>query len=282
MNTAARIQVLAAAFLFSTAGAALKSSAFSSIQLSGLRSGVAALVLIAWIRRFPTVSRATAVPAILYAATVTLFVAATRLTTAASAIFLQSLAPLLIIPIAPLIGEPFRRRDLPMMAVMAGGLWLCVSDSDLRSTTAPNPAMGNLLAVVCATTWALTLLSLRILERKPEQHGTGLQVVITGNVLAALVSLPFAWPLPAAAPADWALVLYLGSCQIGLAYLLLIAAVRHLPALEVSLLLLIEPVLNPFWTWLIRGEEPGVAVVAGGAVIIGATALRSVLVLRQT
>ena len=49
-------------------------------------------------------------------------------------------------------------------------------------------------------------------------------------------------------------VVYLGVFQIGLAYVCLGGAIRRLPALEVSLLLLLEPVLNPVWTWLIRGE----------------------------
>jgi drug/metabolite transporter (DMT)-like permease len=43
----------------------------------------------------------------------------------------------------------------------------------------------------------------------------------------------------------------------------------------VSLLLLLEPVLNPLWTWLIRGEEPGGWTLAGGAIIIAATAART-------
>jgi drug/metabolite transporter (DMT)-like permease len=45
----------------------------------------------------------------------------------------------------------------------------------------------------------------------------------------------------------------------------------------VSLLLLIEPVLNPAWTWLIRGENPGAYTIAGGAIIILATAIKSVV-----
>jgi drug/metabolite transporter (DMT)-like permease len=52
-------------------------------------------------------------------------------------------------------------------------------------------------------------------------------------------------------------------------------AIRGLPALELSLLLLLEPVLNPIWTWLIRGEDPGLWTVAGGAVIVGATGIRT-------
>lgn len=33
--------------------------------------------------------------------------------------------------------------------------------------------------------------------------------------------------------------------------------VIHGPALETSLLLLLEPVLNPIWAWLAHGERPG-------------------------
>ena len=60
------------------------------------------------------------------------------------------------------------------------------------------------------------------------------------------------------------------------AYVFLTAAMRVLPALEVSLLLLIEPVLNPIWTWMIRGERPGTYTLIGGAIIIAATAIKSI------
>jgi drug/metabolite transporter (DMT)-like permease len=83
-----------------------------------------------------------------------------------------------------------------------------------------------------------------------------------------------ALPLPAASAAEWATVLYLGVFQIGLAYLCLAVAISRLPALEISLLLLLEPVLNPIWTWLIRGEDPGRWTIAGGAVIVTATAAK--------
>jgi drug/metabolite transporter (DMT)-like permease len=43
-------------------------------------------------------------------------------------------------------------------------------------------------------------------------------------------------------------------------------------AFEASLLLLLEPVLNPIWTWLVHGEKPGVWSIAGAAVILLATA----------
>jgi drug/metabolite transporter (DMT)-like permease len=49
---------------------------------------------------------------------------------------------------------------------------------------------------------------------------------------------------------------------------------RRVSAFEASLLILLEPVLNPVFTWLVHGERMGGAAVAGGAIVIGATAAR--------
>ena len=244
--------------------------------MSGLRSGIAALALLLWMRGQLRFSPAIAWAAGAYAVTVTMYVAATKLTTAANAIFLQSSAPLYLVLLGPwLLGERLRRRDVPFLVVVAGGMWLAFIGSPPASQTAPDPRLGNLLAMLCSVTWALTLISLRSVGRAPSPPGAAISVVILGNALASVVVAPALWPWPAAGAMDWATVVYLGLCQIGLAYLFLTAAVRHLPAIEVSLLLLLEPVLNPLWTWLFRGEEPGVAVVAGGALILAATAFRA-------
>ena len=69
---------------------------------------------------------------------------------------------------------------------------------------------------------------------------------------------------------------FLGVFQVGVAYLLLTAAMRHLGAFEVSLLLLVEPVLNPVWAWLVHGEQPGPWAIAGGMLIVAATTVRAV------
>ncbi|MDH3507338.1 MAG: DMT family transporter, partial [Gammaproteobacteria bacterium] len=65
----------------------------------------------------------------------------------------------------------------------------------------------------------------------------------------------------------------LGVFQIALAYLLVTDGIRHVPALEVSLLLLVEPVLSPVWAWLFLDEVPGRLALAGGAIVIAATVL---------
>jgi DME family drug/metabolite transporter len=280
-----RLQVLAAALLFSTGGAGIKAAAFTGLQVSALRSGIAALVLLMLLRgltrgrgmRLLVLSPAMLATGIVYAATVTLFVLSTKLTTAANAIFLQATAPLYLLLLAPLVlHERFRPRDVAFLLSVAAGLILCVIGQPQPTTTAPDPIKGNLLAVVCSITWALTLLGLRYIQRNQTQTTAGLSAVTLGNLLASLAAWPFAWPLPVASAVEWATLVYLGVCQIGVAYVFLTAAMRVLPALEVSLLLLIEPVLNPIWTWMIRSERAGTYTIIGGVIIIAATAIKSI------
>jgi drug/metabolite transporter (DMT)-like permease len=263
--------------LFSTGGAGIKVAAFTGPQVAALRSGIAAVALLLWLRGRVRWTPQVVGLAVVYACMITLFVNATKLTTAANAIFLQATAPLYILILAPfLIGERFRPRDLVYLAVAALGMVCCFVGRPDASVTAPDPATGNVLALLCGITWALTLLGLRRVERDQPDAGIGISVVVVGNLLASVASLPFAWPLPAAPAVEWATVIYLGVIQIGVAYVCLTSAMRHLPALEASLLLLLEPVLNPLWTWMIRDEYPGSWVLAGGGLIVLATAGKAV------
>ena len=268
------IRVIAAAFLFSTGGAAIKSAAFTGMQVASIRSGIAAVALLVVIGNRARWSWRVGPIALVYAATLVLFVTATKLTTAASAIFLQSTAPLFILVLAPLLlHERFDRRDLPFVGAAAVGLALCFAGRPGATMTAPDPFTGNLLGAACSVTWAFTLLGLRW----GEQHarGTALAAVIAGNLLAFGSGIASIVPVPQATAVEWATLIYLGVFQIGLAYILLTSAVAHLPALQTSLLLLLEPVLNPIWTWLVRGEDPGPWTIAGGAIIVAASAAQA-------
>jgi drug/metabolite transporter, DME family len=272
-----RLQAIAAAVLFSTGGAGIKVATFDGPEVAALRSGFAVIALYLWLRARVRWTPEVLGLSVIYAAMIALFVNATKLTTAANAIFLQSTAPLYILVLGPLlIGERFRRRDLVYLFAVAIGMVFCFVGRPDASATAPDPTTGNVLALLCGVTWALTLLGLRRVERDRPDAGIGMSVVVIGNLLASLASLPFAWPFPAAPAAEWATVIYLGVVQIGVAYVCLTAAMRHLPALEASLLLLLEPVLNPLWTWIIRSEHPGTWVLAGGAIIVAATAVKAV------
>lgn len=273
----APLQVGAAALLFSTGGLGIKLCTLGPWQVAGLRAAVAALALALLA---PAARRGwswrTLLVALPFAATIILFTLANRATTAANAIFLQDTAPLYVLLLAPLLlGERITRRDGLFIALMAAGLLLLYLGTPAGMATAPDPVRGNMLATLAGFTWALTLLGLRWLALDAEAAGTAvLRGALAGNLLAALVAAPLALPLGGVTLADGVLVLYLGVVQIACAYLLLAAALPRLPAFEVSLLLLVEPVLTPVWAWWLLGEPLGILVIAGGTAILIATALR--------
>lgn len=280
MNVA-RLQIVAAAILFSTGGAAIKSTTFDGfsggVAVACLRSGVAAVAIAVFLPR----SRRnwtwrTLLVGATFAVTLILFVAANKLTTSANTIFLQSCAPLWIALSAPLLlRERVTRRDIGFMCVLGAGMMLFFLDAPAPVDTAPQPLLGNVLAVISGVGWAGTVMGLRWLGRRDGTDAAA-AATVAGNVIACLVCLPIAvGGLGDAVAQDWVLILYLGIVQIGLAYVFITKAVPFLPALEVSLLLLVEPVLNPLWAWLVHGETVGALSLLGGFLILGATAVRT-------
>jgi drug/metabolite transporter (DMT)-like permease len=271
-----RLALLAAALLFSTGGAAIKGTALSGWQVACFRSAIAALILAAFagdLRRLRE-PRVLAV-ATSYAATMLCFVLANKLTTAASAIFLQATAPLYVLILGPwLLREPIRREDVVGGVLVAAGMGLFFLDLPPTTTLAPDPLRGNVIAAVAGLCWALTMIGLRALETR----GTaGMPAVVGGNVICALAAMPMALRLgvPEIASRDLAALLWLGIFQIGLAYFFLTRGMRGVPAFEASLILLAEPVLNPLWAWILHQERPGALALLGAALILGASVWRA-------
>jgi len=271
----ARLAILAAAFLFSTGGAAIKTASLTAWQIASYRSLVAAVVLLALL---PAARRGWGVRmvpvGIAYAATLVLFVLATKLTTSANAIFLQATAPLYLLFIAPWwLGESWRRRDLPVAAAIALGMAFFFIGQEPNAITAPNPWLGNLCGAASGLTWALVVAGLRSLNRTGVPGGYATAAM--GNLFAFAFAFWPSLPIPAFSFADISVLLYLGIFQIGLSYYLLNRGLSHVPAFEASVLILLEPALNPLWTYLFHGEEPSRLALLGGLIIITATSFQS-------
>lgn len=278
------MSLFAAALLFSTGGAAIKACSLSSWQVAGFRSGIAAAVLYialpgarrGWTSRTWMVGLA-------YAATMILFVLATKLTTSANAIFLQSTAPLYLLLLGPLVlREPLRKVDLAVISIVAAGAVLLLMGSESGIITAPDPTRGNGMALAAGVTWALTITGLRWMGKRANHGDSSAATVIAGNLIAFTVCLPLAIPVEHTRGTDLAVLLYLGIFQVSLAYVFLTRSLREVPGLEAATLLLIEPVFNPVWTWIVHGERPGAAALLGGFLIITAAFGGTVWRLRVT
>jgi len=270
-----RLMVLVAAILFSTGGAAVKACSLSAWQVASFRSAVAAVAIFVLV---PAARQGwtwrTWLVGITYAGTMISFVLANKLTTAANAIFLQGSAPLYVLILGPwLLGEKTHRRQLILMATLATGMLLFFVGSQPVSTTAPDPVTGNIFGATTGLCYGLCIMGLRWLGRGTDDVGATTAAVCCGNLIAALVALPMALPVSTSTPTDWAMVIFLGVFQIGIAYAFLVRGVAQVPALEASLILIAEPVLSPIWAWLVHGETPTVWAAVGGVIILGATAV---------
>jgi drug/metabolite transporter, DME family len=257
--------VLGAAILWSTGGLFIKATSLSAIELSFGRSLLAAITIAIVTRREGFgLNRVSAITSILYAALLLLFVLATKLTTAANAIFLQYTAPVYVLILEPLFyKERFRRRDLITVAACVGGMALFFVGK-LR----PQDVDGNLLALASGVCFALFFLLLRHSKARNVNRASS---AIYGNLIVVLICTPafFGAARRGISAADLARISYLGIIQIGFAYLLFtLAMARGLRSLDASIVGYIEPVLNPIWVFLFIGERPSGWAMIGGAIII--------------
>jgi len=269
-----RLLALSAAALFSTGGTAIKFCSFAPMEIASLRCAFAAVAIFLFVPETRRGFTWRVLPvAGAYAMQSLLFATSNKLTTAANAIFLQSTSPLYVLLLSPLLlKEKVRRSDVAFLVALAAGMTMFFIGIDPARATATNPVLGNVLAVASGVGWALTILGLRWLGRIDGDVGSAaLTATLYGNVLACAVSLPWALPLPHGGALDWGVLVFLGVVQIGFAYFLLTRAARSVPALELSLLLILEPVLSAVWAWIFHGEAPGPWSLAGAATLLTAT-----------
>src|SRR5439155_25905510 len=100
--------------------------------------------------------------------------------------------------------------------------------------------------------------------------------LLLGNLLTAAIGLPFAIGHSLSA-VEGGVLLALGVVQLGIPYILYSIAIRRVTALEAILIPMLEPILNPLWVALRRGEVPGPWSLFGGALVLGAVLLRELV-----
>ena len=263
-----RLLVVAAALLWSTGGLAIKLVPLPALGVAFWRSLVSAIFLVVVFR--PARARwrhASIATSLIYALMILSFVSATKMTTAANAIFLQYTGPLYVLAFAPfLLKERFRHVDAAAMAVALAGMSLFfVGRLD------PGALTGNLVAVVAGFFFGLVILLLR-----RDAAGDAIPSVIAGNFLAAALAFPFARGHLALDGRGILLVLFLGIVQLGISYVLFVRGLTVVPAAEASLLGMLEPMFNPLWAFLGLGEKPSAWALLGGAIVLCAVAGRTV------
>jgi len=260
------------ALLWSTGGLLVKIVSWNPFALAGVRSLIGGIVILLYLRRPRfTWSFAQISGAVCYAACMICFVAANKLTTAANAILLQYTAPLYAAAFGWIfLKEKASAIDWVTIAVVLGGMALFFMDR-----LSLGGMQGNLLAIVSGIFFAGAMVSFRA-----QKEGSSLESILLSHALTFAVSLPFLWGgWPSCA--GWGGLAFLGIFQIGISSILLTYGVKHITALQTLLTSVLEPIFNPIWVFLVLGERPGPRALVGGAVILAAVSVRSVVSLRS-
>jgi drug/metabolite transporter (DMT)-like permease len=263
--------LILSALLWSLGGVLIKSIEWNPLAIAGSRSLIAVLLLTALVpgiwRRF---SPGIAASAAAYAGTVISFVLATKLTSAANAIFLQYTAPAYIALLSPML---LQERTRPSDWFFVGWALLGVGTFFLDRFSP-----GSLWGIGFALLSGLFFGSFIMLLRSQRQESPE-SAILYGNLLTVLVGLPFMWP-PVHLDTNWPWLVALGVVQLTLPYVLYTRAIRYVRALDAALITFIEPILNPLWVMLFNHEVPTSWSLLGGGLVLSATAARSVLLAR--
>jgi drug/metabolite transporter (DMT)-like permease len=262
----ARLFLLGAALLWSLAGIFIKFLSLPPLTIVFYRSLFASLFFAFFARR-SAVSRPgwLLVSAVTYTAAISAFVSANKITTAANAIALQYTAPIFVFVIV----HRFYREQIggPTWGSLVGGM---IGIAVICAGSAGEPdAAGVAMALLSGLLFALYMISLRYL--KELNPGT---LTFVNNFVCCVLLLPFVGrELSLSFNEGW-IVALMGIAQLGVPYWLFSKGLEKIPLQEASLLVLIEPVLNPIWVALAVGEVPSKATLLGGSLIVTSLGIR--------
>lgn len=263
------IAVFFTAILWSSGGLFIKLISLNAMQLSFFRCSIAAVVFaILFRKKLLAVNGFTFINAAFYAAVLITFVIATKTTTAANAIFLQSTAPIYVLIFEPIINKTkLEKINIITIAVCFIGMIFF-----FLGEISPGHLEGNLVALISGITFAALFLGLRKNGKEYQQSS-----IFYGNIFVALISIPFILDLKPLSFNDIWMVTFLGVFQIAFAYALFSYGLKRILAVEASIISMFEPVLNPIWVFIGYGEIPSFYAIIGGIIIITAISAKTII-----
>ena len=178
--------------------------------------------------------------------------------TVANALFIFSCAPFVAGFLGwILLGERVATRTWFAIGVTMVGLAVMVG-----SELAVSHYLGTLLALWIPIAYAASIIAVRSSKRDNMLVALCLAGLVAGGLSAIFVT-DFALT-----SRDLIISLYLGVFQVGAGFTLVVLGARYVPAAQVGLLALVEPVLAPVWAWMGVGEVPSLATIVGGTIIL--------------
>ncbi len=268
--------LIAVSILWSLAGLSVKLSRMDPIAFNLYRS-MAAIIPMALLIPFSAGRRPPwkwlLLSALVYTSVTTPFVAAMTFGTAASGILLQYTGPAWCALFAWIFQHrAIGRRTFAAMALAGIGIAVMIA-FDPPAGSMLGPGLGLFSGIA----FGALILVLEKVDRTASGQANPFLIVLSNNFGATLILLPICVATGALAAHPWQLGIVgsTGVIQLALPYVLFQFALRRVHPVDASLLILLEPVLNPVWVAIFVGEAPGPGTILGGLCILSAMALEA-------
>ena len=267
------LMLIAASVLWSLAGLAVKTARIPNPVVFVFYRCVAAAVPMALLIRLSAGKapgpRLMGLSIVTYAAVVGFLIASMTIDTAATGILLQYTSPVF----CAIFGWAFyrrriNRRTMLSLIIAAAGIAIMLGFRPIGQQR-----VGPLMGLLSGVAFGALPLILAEIDRRARGQANLFLVVFCNNLGAAMIFLVIIASQWGIAPMklelwQFAIVAGAGVFQIALPYVLFQLALRRVNPVDASLLVLLEPVLNPIWVLIFVGEKPGPGTLIGGAAIL--------------
>nr|WP_315020344.1 DMT family transporter [uncultured Aminipila sp.] len=262
------LYMVVCASLWSIGGIFIKMVPWNALAIAGVRSGIAAVIVYAYIRHKKIklqFVKSAFLSGFFMSGIFLSFVIANKLTTAANAIVLQFTSPVFILILsAVFLHKKCRRGDLVTVTATLAGISLFFFDQ-----LTPGGILGNCFGILAGLMVACAYLVVGEVDEETRMTG-----ILLGQIFTAIIGLPalFFTHTSITTPAVLS-ILALGIFQLGIPYVLFGLAMKDGSALACNLIGAIEPLLNPVWVFLFNGEAPGFFALIGAVIVVIAITL---------
>jgi drug/metabolite transporter (DMT)-like permease len=265
-----------AALIFSTGGLFIREldhpRAWCTVFWRSLSACVSLALLIVWrertnpLRAIVKIGRpGWAVGAAFCLSSIGMVVALTK-TSVAIVLVIFALSPLAAAVIAwILIGERVRTYTWIAIGVTVAGVAFMVSGPGAGGSTS-----GALIALVIPLAFGYGT----VMIRRHSEIAMAPAMLLSA-LMSTVISLPFARPFDITRH-DLVLLLLFGFAQLGIGLALFSIGAARLPATDVALLSMLEPIMGPIWVWIFVSEYPGIPALIGGSAVFIALAAHTV------
>lgn len=200
------------------------------------------------------------------------FIGAYYTTSVANVAVIYATAPF----IAAVLGWLILKEPIAWRAMVAGLVCLIGVGIIISASMGAGRVIGDLLALLMTVTFAVVIVVPRLDPELP-----AMPPIFISSVLAFLLFAPFS----SGGSLDGHNLLVLaafGATNFSIALVLFIMGARHLPPAESALIGTTEVVMTPVWVWLLFSEQPPVATMIGGTVILAAVLWYTLSELRRS